>query len=282
MAPPCYADLGKEARDVFSKGYDFSFIKLDCKTKTSGGMEFNVSGSSNTESGKVTSSLETKYKVPEYGMTLKEKWSTDNVLSTEIAIEEKLIKGSKFSVNGTFVPLTGKRSGMMKSAFKAENIHLNADVDLDLKGPILRVSSVLGLKGWLFGAHTALDSGKSKLIKSNFALGYSTDDFVLHTNVNDGQEFGGAIYQKVNSNLETGVQLGWAAGNNATTFALGCVYSLDKDTSLRAKINNSSQIGLGISHRLRDGIKLTLSAMIDGRSFNQGGHKLGLGLDLDA
>lgn len=30
-------------------------------------MEFNVNGSSNTESGKVTSSLESKYKVPEYG-----------------------------------------------------------------------------------------------------------------------------------------------------------------------------------------------------------------------
>lgn len=30
------------------------------------------------------------------------------------------------------------------------------------------------------------------------------------------------------------------------------------------------------------GIRLTLSAMVDGRSFNQGGHKLGLGLDLEA
>lgn len=30
------------------------------------------------------------------------------------------------------------------------------------------------------------------------------------------------------------------------------------------------------------GIQLTLSAMIDGRSFNQGGHKLGIGLELEA
>ena len=37
------------------------------------------------------------------------------------------------------------------------------------------------------GYQLAFDSGKSKLTKNNFALGYSTGDFVLHTNVNDGQ-----------------------------------------------------------------------------------------------
>lgn len=40
----------------------------------------------------------------------------------------------------------------------------------------------------------------------------------------------------MNENLETGVQLAWSAGNNATTFGLGCVYSIDSDTSLRVNI----------------------------------------------
>jgi len=282
MAPPCYADLGKQARDIFSKNYHFNFVKLECKTKTSGGMEFTVNGTSNTESGKVTSSLESKYKVPEYGLVLKEKWNTDNVLNTEISIEEKPIQGMKVALDATFVPQTGKKSAILKNTFKAKHFHVNSDVDIDTKAPILNVSSVLSLQGWLVGAQTSVDVLKNKLNKLNFALGYATSDFVLHTHVNDGQEFGGSVYQKVNPNLETGVQLAWCAGNNATSFGLGCVYSIDEDTSLRAKINNSSQIGLGITHKLREGIQLTLSAMIDGRSFNQGGHKLGLGLELEA
>lgn len=49
---------------------------------------------------------------------------------------------------------------------------------------------------------------------------------------NDGQEFGGSIYQKVNDKLQTGVQLAWTAGNNATRFGLGCKYSLDDDASV--------------------------------------------------
>lgn len=72
MAPPVYADLGKSSRDVFGKGYHFGLLKLNCKTKTSTGVEFTSGGSSNLDSGKVLGNLETKYKIPEYGkFTLK-------------------------------------------------------------------------------------------------------------------------------------------------------------------------------------------------------------------
>ena len=30
----------------------------------------------------------------------------------------------------------------------------------------------------------------------------------MHTNVNDGQVFGGSVYQKVNPNLDTAINLG--------------------------------------------------------------------------
>lgn len=69
----------------------------------------------------------------------------------------------------------------------------------------------------------------------------------------DGQEFGGSIYQKVSPQLETGIQLSWSAGSNNTRFAIGAKYDLDKDASVRAKVNNASQIGLGYQQKLRDG-----------------------------
>jgi voltage-dependent anion channel protein 2 len=68
MSPPSYNDLGKNARDVFNKGYHFGLLKLDCKTKTKSGVEFSSGGSSNQDTGKVFGSLETKYKVSDYGM----------------------------------------------------------------------------------------------------------------------------------------------------------------------------------------------------------------------
>ena len=126
------------------------------------------------------------------------------------------------------------------------------------------------------------DSAKSKLTRNNFSVGYKTGDFQLHTNVNDGSEFGGSIYQKVSDNLETAVNLAWTAGSNSTRFGIAAKYKLDSTASISAKVNNSSLVGVGYTQTLRPGVKLTLSALIDGKSINAGGHKLGLGLELEA
>jgi voltage-dependent anion channel protein 2 len=282
MAPTTYGDLGKSARDVIGKGYHFSLLKLELKTKTASGVEFTSGGSSNTDSGKVDGTLETKYKFSEYGTTFTEKWNTSNQLSTTVDVQDKILKGLKVTFDSTFSPQTGAKSGKVKAEYKHDLVTVNSDVDINLGGPLVNASAVVGHKGWLAGYQVAIDTGKSKLTKNNFCLGYSTGDFVLHTNVNDGQVFGGSVYQKVNPNLETAVNLGWTANKNETSFGIGAKYVLDKNASLRAKVNNSSQIGLGYQQKLRDGVTLTLSTLIDGKNVQQGGHKLGLALELEA
>lgn len=282
MVPPVYADLGKGSRDLFSKGYNYGFFKLECKTKTSKGVSITTSGSSNSDTGKVAGSLETKYKWEEYGMTFSEKWNTDNILATEITVEDQIAKGLKVSFDTSFAPQTGKRSGKIKTAYKNDYVSGGVDVDFEFAGPTVHGAMVLGYMGWLAGYQMSFDTSKSKLSRSNFAVGYSAGDFTLHTNVNDGSEFGGSIYQRVNPKLDIGVNLSWTASNNATRFGLGGKYILDNDASVNAKINNSSQLGLGYSQKLRDGVVLTLSALVEGKNFNAGGHKLGLGLDLAA
>nr|XP_061804361.1 voltage-dependent anion-selective channel protein 3-like isoform X5 [Nerophis lumbriciformis] len=204
--PPAYTDLGKSAKDIFSKGYGYGILKMDIKTKSQNGVEFATSGSSNTDTGKSGGHLETKYKIGELGLTLSQKWNTDNTLVTEINMEDQLAKGLKLGLDTSFVPNTG----------------------------------------------------------------------------NDGTEFAGSVYQKLNSKMETAVHLAWTAGSNNTLFGAGAKYQLDKDASLSAKVNNACLVGVGYTQTLRPGIKLTLSALIDGKNVNGGGHKMGLGFELDA
>merc|ERR1712008_656990 len=139
-----YGDLGKSARDVVGKGYHFSILKLDFKTKTATGVEFNSGGSSNTDSGKVTSSLETKYKCADYGMTFTEKWSTDNSLATTIELADKPLKGAKLVFDSTFSPQTGAKDGKIKTEYKQDMVTLTADMDLNLAGPTINASAVAG------------------------------------------------------------------------------------------------------------------------------------------
>lgn len=107
MAPPTYKDLGKSARDVFSNGYHFGLLKLDVKTKTDSGVEFSSGGVSNQDTGKVFATLETKYKIKEYGLTFSEKWNTDNTLATDITIADKIFSGFSIGYSCTFSPQTG-------------------------------------------------------------------------------------------------------------------------------------------------------------------------------
>ncbi|KAL0608723.1 Voltage-dependent anion-selective channel protein 1 [Plecturocebus cupreus] len=89
MLPTC-ADLGKSARDIFTKGYGFGLIKLDLKTNSENGLEFTSSASANTRTTKVKDSLETKYKYrwADHGLMFTEKWNNDNTIGTEITMEE--------------------------------------------------------------------------------------------------------------------------------------------------------------------------------------------------
>ncbi|KAK1794183.1 hypothetical protein P4O66_011082 [Electrophorus voltai] len=280
--PPAYADLGKSARDIFNKGYGFGLVKLDVKTKSVNGVEFKTSGSSNMDTSKVIGNLETKYKWDEYGLTFTEKWNTDNTLGTEITVEDQITKGLKLTFDTTFSPNTGKKSGKVKTAYKCEHVNVGCDVDFDFAGPSISAAGVLGYEGWLAGYQMTFDTAKSRMKHNNFAVGYKTRDFQLHTNVNDGAEFGGSIYQKVSDKLETAVNLAWMAGSNSTRFGIAAKYQLDSYASISAKVNNSSLVGVGYTQTLRPGVKLTLSALVDGKCINSGGHKLGLGLELEA
>ncbi|KAM8886223.1 voltage-dependent anion-selective channel protein 3 isoform 1-T1 [Spinachia spinachia] len=280
--PPAYSDLGKSAKDIFNKGFGYGVLKLDVKTKSQSGVEFATSGSNNTDTGKSGGHLETKYKMKELGLNFNQKWNTDNTLSTEITMEDQLALGLKLGLDASFVPNTGKKSAKLKSGYKRDFVNVGCDLDFDMAGPTVHAAAVLGYEGWLAGYQLAFDTAKSQLTLNNFALGYQAGDFQLHTNVNDGAEFAGSIYQKVSTNLETAVHLAWTAGSNNTRFGIAAKYQLDKDASLSAKVNNACLVGVGYTQNLRPGVKLTLSGLLDGKNVNGGGHKVGLGFELEA
>ena len=70
---------------------------------------------------------------------------------------------------------------------------------------------------------------------------------------NDGSEFGGSVFQKVSPKIETGVTLSWVMGSNDTRFGIATKYQLDSESTVRAKVNNASQVGLSFQQKLRPG-----------------------------
>merc|ERR1711915_13887 len=249
-------------------------------TKTDTGVEFTSGGSSNIDSGKVAGNLETKYKVKDLGMTLTEKWSTDNTLNTTVDVADKLLPGLKVTLDTAFSPSTGSKSGKLKTEYKHDAATVTADMDLGLSA--INASAVVGHKGWLAGYQTCFDIAKSAVTKNNVGLGYSAKDLVLHIGAANFTDFSGSVYQKVSPRLETGVSLGWSSSNPATSFGIGGKYLLEDGAFIRAKINNKSEVGLGYQQKLRDGVTVTLSTLVNSANINAGGHKVGMALEMEA
>lgn len=281
MAPPSYADLGKASKDLFNKHYHFGLVKLDLKLKTPTNVEYSVNGSSNTDTGRSVASLETKYNIKNRGITLKQKWITGNVFTFDVSAEDCCVRGLKTGVVTSLAPQNGKTTSKLVCGYKSQFVNANGDVDLDYTRPVFNGASVFGYQGWLAGMKVKFDPAKNKLSNSNFALGYQTPQFHVVGNLDDGQDFNCYIYQRHNEDLETGINVAWSSNTNDTRFGLGCHYRIDSISAIRAKINSSNQVGIGYIHKLRPGLNLTMNAQVDAMNFSQGGHKVGLGFDLE-
>ncbi|XP_046382618.1 voltage-dependent anion-selective channel protein 2-like [Ischnura elegans] len=281
---PTYDELGGECSGVFGGGYPLGAVKLNFKTKIGDFAEVKAGGSLNNDSGDFFGNMSSSYAMKEHGLTFSESWDTSRTLGTGVSHEDNLVDGLKLGISTSFSADTGDKSCALKAQYKMENLALTMNVDgLGTDDSTVGGSSVFAYDKFMVGYQMAFSSENSELSKNNFAFGYSMGDFVLHTSVNKLKEYTGTIYRKVQPNLETGVQLAWVSDDSeATTFGIGCKYDLDENVTLRAKVDESCGVGLSLQAKIREGISFTIAALINARSINEGGHKIGMALDLEA
>lgn len=88
------------------------------------------------------------------------------------------------SINIYFFPQSSsKKGGKVKTAYKCDHVNVGCDVNYDINGTAIHGAAVVGYEGWLAGYQMTFEAGRNKVTQSNFAVGYKTDEFQLHTNV---------------------------------------------------------------------------------------------------
>jgi len=278
MAVPAkFGDLGKTAKDLLNKNYHLSVLKIEGKTASpTDGVEFTINGSHSPESGAVSGSVEGKVTKEMFNIT--EKWTTDNVINTVLS-SDKLAKGLKADLDVTVGVASGKKSAILKTAYSREAFHGNLDVNL-LDGPAVNASAVADIKGVLLGAQVGYDVAKKAVSGNSLALAYNGCGFGLTLGVVNLSKYCASLHHKINSGLTAAVDVGYSGG--ASTFAAGVQQSLDGDSFIKAKVNCDLNLGLSYVTKLRDGVQVTFSSLINGKDLNGGGHQVGLSLNLSS
>jgi len=276
-----FADIGKEARDLLSKNYQLGSVKLEGSTKSKSGFAFTTDVNA-TDSGKVAGSLEIKLPA-KYNATMTEKWNTDNVIKTNVAIADQPLPGVKAECEVSFTPTTGKKEGKLKTTYKCPGgwIHSTHDVELDPARPVVHLSAVTGYKGWLLGGSLSYDVSNQSKEADGLAIAYQGEDFAVHATAGDWDRFDAGAHHKVSDSLQWAAALGWK-GTGSPSFSTGINYAVDADSTVKAKVDNSLVLGLSYITNVSDGVKATMSASVNATDLNAGGHKIGLGLNLSA
>jgi hypothetical protein len=289
MIPCAFSDLGKAAKDLFDKDFSLGLIKLTHKGKTIDNLDVSFSGTRvlNAAEGvnPISGHLEAKYKLPSRGLTLTEKWSTHNVITSDLVVEDVFVKGLKKSLELMFEPSTGKKSAKLKSDYKQKYVHFNMDVDLPTKNPILSASLVLGCEpkyGFLAGIQGSFDTSNGTLSKYQYALGMDRGDLVLNTVLVNHNDLQASVYQRLNNQVETAATISYAHNTKVSRFGVATKYNFDKDTFVKAKVDTAGIVQVAYGFLLRGGFKMTLSGQFDGKNLDAGNHRLGLALDFES
>ncbi len=90
-------------------------------------------------------------------------------------------------------------------------------------------------------------------------------------------------YHKISSDLEAGAKALW----KRSTGTMGGIefatkYKLDDVNVLKSKIDQNGKLGLGFTHQLKDGFKVTVGGSFDTTKLEGGLHAVGLAFNLEA
>lgn len=275
MATPKFADISKAVTDLINDDFNFGLTKLVLKSKAKNGVNFKVEGAKDA-AGAVKAFLETKF-THSSGVSVKEKWTTDNSVTTELTAENKVVAGSKVIVEAVFNP----KSGITDSKFKGEYVHgsIFTNFGATSKG-ILSAAAVFGFHGKYLAGASADFTAAGALNKHQVALGYKDEDVIVTSTITDGADVEGTVFHVPNASTVAGLKFSWNKSKAETGFELVGKYKLDGDAFVKAKINKALTIGLSYTQTLRQGVAVTLSAQVNGANL-AADNQLGLSLTLE-
>jgi len=163
-------------------------------------------------------------------------------------------------------PASGKKSAVVKSAYKRDYFNGTMDCNLDLAGPTFLATAVTAYSGFQGGLELAFNTEKSTLTKNTVAAGFSNADFAAVAFVRDASVFDTFVHHKMCEKSEIAANINWNIQNNALNFGAGLKYKLDDDTSLNTKIDGAGMMTLGITHKVKSYLSVTYSSHFDVRN----------------
>lgn len=280
MAPPEFGDIGKAAKDLLGKEYNFGKTRFEAKATTTGGIEFTNILERNDNDGNITGEIKAKAKHAQSGLIFHDTVKTSNDLIFKVEAPE-VVAGAKVELESTFNPYQASKE--IKAGATLQYDHFTSTLSANVfKNPKLKVDAVVGHEGLVVGAQAVFDYNTSNLSDYSAAVGYSEKDYAisLHSNKSFSQ-YEAKFNHTVNNRVSLASVASWGTNDKASVVEFGAQYKLDNDTSLKTKFDTTGKVGFAYIQKIRPDTKATFGVLIDTRNLDQNAHKFGYSITFE-
>jgi voltage-dependent anion channel protein 2 len=271
-----FKDLGKACSDLLSKEFDVGKTTVEVKSPTASGVTFTPKAEKKDDSS-ISGKLTAKYSFFP--------WMTgEGVFNTSGAIEstfeaKDLYKGLVCSAKCE----RGKGAkGMLTKAdmiaeYKSDMLSCKASYDLYKTDLLASASTAYG--ALTCGVDTAFSTSKMALSKYAASCEFVQPDFIVMSKwESKDKKLSCSYFHKVSPDMQLGIAVAKPLPKPDVTVELGTAYKLDKDTTVKVKVNSDGNLFASFQQKLNAITKMTLAAQVDCNNFADNKHKFGMGL----
>jgi len=276
-----FKDIGKACSDLLTKDYKVGKSTVEVKSKTSNGVTFTPSATKSGE--KVSGSLAAKY-IFGGGIESEVTLNTTGVVSA--TVEGSPVKD--ITVTFDCERPEPSKPGLLSSAkctVDCKKDAFTAKAAYEAYGGVLACAGSYAYDALTLGCSADYSTTKGALSKYGAACQFVQPDFSvilkLAASVGKSPTYTGMYYHKVSGDMQVGSELTHTSGKDVG-LAFGYQYKLDKDTTVKGKVDKDGQLYASYKQKLSAISTMTLAAQIDTINLSANKHKFGMVLNVTA
>jgi len=280
-----FEDLGKDVDDLL-KDFEFGKLKLEVNTNTNSGVKFTLESDRPNDSGDVNATLKAKYTNKAHGIVATESWDTKNKLQIKSTFEPSALSGIKLIADASYTDKSDSFDRMGKIGFEVSKPNLSlitfASTDSDPKKKLDQVSAnaSVSIQNVKLGVEGGYSVDRSAVLPVNVKLAYVNGDFnslvfgsyagFKDATKGKGPRYnvGFSFYNTIKPSVNVGAKVFLEEGKTKPVITVAGKYALDSDTTLRGKVDTDAKLAAELKHSLRKGIKVGLTAELDGKKIH--------------
>jgi len=270
MAPPKFSDLGKTAKDLFSKGFEHGNTKLEVKSKTKN-LESTVKGALSNNSKGIKASAEMTWCSNDKGVTYKNVFHSNSNIDTEITkhgaektFGKTVFKGSLNQKTGSYTPQD------ITQTFFGSQYHMNIKTTC-AKSPILSLDAVYNHNNINLGFDLGYDVSTGNLTKNTLGLSIAQDN----TSVTAVSGLKNDLNIHIHKNMDCGSLLGFNVAYKGDV-SLGLAGKCKNDIgTTNFKIDQTGNLTTSLVTKLSSSCEATVTAHANLTNLTSSGPVLG-------